>query len=112
MENSGQSNTVQFKVGKFTSSTNFQLKHSDGWQNTTYEDPNRYEYPITNSINKTVNRYTDWQVAQRFDYQATKDLSLYADGSFYRKRIYRPCGVPDYKTYDFLYRNSSVGDRR
>ena len=103
-----QSNTVQFKVGKFTSSTNYQLKHSDGWQNTTYEDPNRYEYPITNSINKTVNRYTDWQVAQRFDYQATKDLSLYADGSFYRKRIYRPCGVPDYKTYDFLYRNSSV----
>ena len=103
-----QSNTVQFKVGKFTSSTNFQLKHSDGWQNTTYEDPNRYEYPITNSINKTVNRYTDWQVAQRFDYQVTKDLSLYADGSFYRKRIYRPCGVPDYKTYDFLYRNSSV----
>ena len=103
-----QSNTVQFKVGKFTSSTNFQLKHSDGWQNTTYEDPNRYEYPITNSINKTVKRYTDWQVAQRFDYQATKDLSLYADGSFYRKRIYRPCGVPDYKTYDFLYRNSSV----
>lgn len=103
-----QSNTVQFKVGKFTSSTNFQLKHSDGWQNTTYEDPDRYEYPITNSINKTVNRYTDWQVAQRFDYQATKDLSLYADGSFYRKRIYRPCGVPDYKTYDFLYRNSSV----
>lgn len=103
-----QSNTVQFKVGKFTSSTNFQQKHSDGWQNTTYEDPNRYEYPITNSINKTVNRYTDWQVAQRFDYQATKDLSLYADGSFYRKRIYRPCGVPDYKTYDFLYRNSSV----
>lgn len=103
-----QSNTVQFKVGKFTSSTNFQLKHSDGWQNTTYEDPNRYEYPITNSINKTVNRYTDWQVAQRFDYQATKDLSLYADVSFYRKRIYRPCGVPDYKTYDFLYRNSSV----
>ena len=103
-----QSNTVQFKVGKFTSSTNFQLKHSDGWQNTTYEDPNRYEYPITNSINKTVNRYTDWQVAQRFDYQVTKDLSLYADGSFYCKRIYRPCGVPDYKTYDFLYRNSSV----
>ena len=103
-----QSNTAQIKVGKFTSSTNFQLKHSDGWQNTTYEDPNRYEYPITNSINKTVNRYTDWQVAQRFDYQATKDLSLYADGSFYRKRIYRPCGVPDYKTYDFLYRNSSV----
>lgn len=57
-----QSNTIQFKFGKWTSSTNFQLKHSDGWQNTMNEDPNRYEYPVTNSINKTVNRYTDWQV--------------------------------------------------
>lgn len=103
-----QSNTLEVKFGKFTSSTNFQLKHSDGWQNTTYEDPNRYEYPITNSINKTVNRYTDWQLAQRVDYQAAKNLSLYVDGSFYRKRIYRPCGIPDYKTYDFLYRNTSV----
>lgn len=103
-----QSNTIQIKSGKWTSATNFQLKHSDGWQNTTYEDPNRYEKPVTNSINKTVNRYTDWQIAQRFDYQATKDLSLYADGSFYRKRIYRECGEPDYKTYDFLYRNTSV----
>lgn len=54
-----QSNTIQIKSGKWTSATNFQLKHSDGWQNTTYEDPNRYERPVTNSINKTVNRYTD-----------------------------------------------------
>ena len=103
-----QSNTIQFKFGKWTSSTNFQLKHSDGWQNTMNEDPNRYEYPVTNSINKTVNRYTDWQVSQRFDYQLSKAISLYADGDFYRKRIYRPCGIPDYKTYDFLYRNASV----
>lgn len=103
-----QSNTIQFKFGKWTSSTNFQLKHSDGWQNTMNEDPNRYEYPVTNSINKTVNRYTDWQVSQRFDYQLSKAISLYADGDFYRNRIYRPCGIPDYKTYDFLYRNASV----
>lgn len=103
-----QSNAIQFKFGKWTSSTNFQLKHSDGWQNTMNEDPNRYEYPVTNSINKTVNRYTDWQVSQRFDYQLSKAISLYADGDFYRKRIYRPCGIPDYKTYDFLYRNASV----
>lgn len=77
-------------------------------QNTTYEDPNRYEKPVTNSINKTVNRYTDWQVSQHIGYQATQTLNLYADGSFYRKRVYRPCGIPDYKTYDFLYRNASA----
>lgn len=103
-----QSNAFQFKSDKWTFATNFQLKHSDGWQNTTYEDPNRYEKPVTNSINKTVNRYTDWQVSQHIGYQATQTLSLYADGSFYRKRVYRPCGIPDYKTYDFLYRNASA----
>lgn len=103
-----QSNTLQFKSGKWTSGTGFQLKHSDGWQNTTYENPNRFEKPVTNSNNKTVNRYTDWEVSQHFDYQATKKLYIYADGSFYRKRIYRPCGHPEYKTYDFLYRNVST----
>ena len=103
-----QSNTVQFKLGKVTSITNFQLKHSDGWQNTTVEDPRKYEKPVTNSINKTANRYTDWQVEERLEYQPTKNLSLYAEGMYYRKRIYRPRGIPDYKTYDLAYKNTSL----
>lgn len=100
-----QSNRLQFKIGNVSSSTNFQLKHTDGWQNTTFENPNRYEHPITNSINKTVNEFTDWSVSQRLDWNVNKHLSLYAEGEWYTKKIYRPCGIPDYKTYNFIYRD-------
>lgn len=103
-----QSNAVQWGVGEFTSLTDFTLKHSDGWQNTTCEDPNRYEKPITNSVNKTSNEYTDWKIGQHFYYSPLPNLSTYAEGSFYRKDIYRPTGIPDYKTYNFRYRNASA----
>lgn len=62
-----QSDRLQFKIGNISSTTDFQLKHTDGWQNTTCENPNRYEHPVTNSINKTVNEFTDWSVSQRLD---------------------------------------------
>ena len=100
-----QSNRVEFKIGNVTSTTDFQLKHTDGWQNTTRENPNRYEKPVTNSINKTVNEFTDWSISQRLDWNITSKTSLYAEGGWYTKKIYRPCGVPDYKTYDFIYRD-------
>lgn len=108
-----QSNRVQFRIGNVSSETFFQLKHTDGWQNTTCEDPNRYEKPVTNSINKTVNEFTDWQAGERLDWKINRATSVYAEGSWYTKRIFRPCGVPDYKTYDFLYRdiNASTGGK-
>lgn len=98
-----QFNTFQYGRKKWLSTTGFQLKHSDGWQNTTHENPNRYEKPITNSINKTANAFTDWELNQRLDYEASKATSFYAEGSYYRKRIYRPFGIPDWKTYDLAY---------
>ena len=100
-----QSDRIQFKVGNVYSQTNFQLKHTDGWQNTTLENPNRYEKPVTNSINKTVNEFTDWGIDQRLDWNINDQTSLYAEGGWYTKKIYRPCGVPDYKTYNFIYRD-------
>lgn len=100
-----QSDRLQFKIGNISSTTDFQLKHTDGWQNTTCENPNRYEHPVTNSINKTVNEFTDWSVSQRLDWNITPRTSLYGEGGFYTKKIYRPCGEPDYKTYNFIYRD-------
>lgn len=108
-----QSDRLQFRIGDVTSETTFQLKHTDGWQNTTFEDPDRYEKPVTNSINKTVNEFTNWQVGERLDWKINKATSVYAEGSWYTKRIFRPCGVPDFKTYDLLYRdiNASTGGK-
>ena len=87
-----QHNGLALNYGKLSSYTNFQLQHSDGWQNTSEEAISQTEYHITDSRNKTVNRHTNWQIAERLTYQLTPAIELYADGSVYWKRIYRPCG--------------------
>ena len=106
-----QHNCIAFNIGRIGSQTNFQLQHSDGWQNTAEEAIQQTEYHITDSRNKTVNRHTNWQVAERLTYQLTPAIELYADGSIYWKRIYRPCGHHpgvDVKTWDLQYNNASA----
>lgn len=106
-----QHNGLGIAIGKFKSYTNFQLQHSDGWQNTATEDPSKTEFLITDSRNMTVNRYTNWQVSERLTYEPVRNLELYAEGSTYWKRIFRPCGkyaAVDVKTYDLEYRNQSL----
>lgn len=106
-----QHNGFGFAIGKVKSYTNFQLQHSDGWQNTSREDPHQTEFLIEDSRNKTVNRHTNWQVSERLTYEPLKGLELYAEGATYGKRIYRPSGkyaAVDVKTYDMKYRNQSL----
>ena len=105
-----QHDGLGFAIGKLRSYTNFQLQHSDGWQNTATEDPSKTEHLIEDSQNKTVNRHTNWQVSERLTYDVLKNLELYAEGSTYWKRIYRPSGkYPiDMKFYDLMYRNQSL----
>ena len=103
---------IGFSWGKWKSYTNFQSQQSDGWQNTSTEDPHQTEYLITDSKNKTVNKNAKMQLSERLTYQANKDMELYADGSIYWKRIYRPTngthpGV-DKRTYDMRYNNASA----
>ncbi|MBQ3753694.1 MAG: TonB-dependent receptor [Prevotella sp.] len=106
-----QHDGIALNYGRLSSYTNFQLQHSDGWQNTSEEAPQQTEYHITDSRNKTVNRHTNWQLAERLIYQLTPDVELYADGTLYWKRIYRPSGHHpgvDVKTWDLQYDNLSV----
>ena len=106
-----QHNGIALNYGKWSSYTNFQLQHSDGWQNTSEEAISQTEYHITDSRNKTTNRHTNWQVAEHLTYQLTPKIELYAAGSIYWKRIYRPCGHHpgvDVKTHDMQYNNASV----
>ena len=106
-----QHNGLALNYGKFSSYTNFQLQHSDGWQNTSVEHTEGSEEPITDSRNKTVNRHTNWQIAERLTYQPVKNVELYADGSTYWKRIYRVSGRHphyDVKTWDMEYHNGSA----
>ncbi len=103
--------TFALGTNKMKSITNLQWQHSDGWQNTSMEDPRQTEKLITDSRNKTVNRFTNHQVSQRFSYEPTPGLELYAEGSAYGKRIFRPSGkyaAVDVKTYDLEYVNESA----
>ncbi len=105
-----QHNGIGFSLGKLSSYTNFQLQHTDGWQNTG--DEYTEGKLVHDSRNKTVNEYTNWQVAEHLDLALTKDIDLYADGTYYIKGIHRPQNgrYPscDVYTYDLRYRNASA----
>lgn len=105
-----QHNGVAFSIGKVQSYTGFQLQHNDGWQNTAEEYAEGKVQ--SDSRNKTVNKFTNWQISEKITYNPRKDLELYAEGSFYRKGIYRPTNGKyascDVYTYDLLYRNMSA----
>ncbi len=105
-----QHDAVFLNIGRFGSQTNFQLQRSDGWQNTTEEYAEAMV--LTDSRNKTVNKFNNWQIAQRFTYNPIDNLELYADGSFYLKNINRPRNGKhascDVYTYDLHYKNASA----
>ncbi len=106
-----QHNGISLNYGRLSSYTNFQLQHSDGWQNTSEEALQQTEYHITDSRNKTVNRHTNWQLAEHLTYKLTPHTELYAGGNIYWKRIYRPCGRHpgvDVRTYDMQYDNATA----
>lgn len=106
-----QHNGIGFSLGKLNSYTNFQLQHSDGWQNTAVEYTPSSAAPITDSRSKTVNEHTNWQLAEQLTYHVSPRLELYASGTYYRKGIYRPKGKYakyDVKTFDLKYRNASA----
>ncbi len=105
-----QHNGIGFRIGKVQSYTGFQLQHTDGWQNTQNEYAEGKV--LTDSRNKTRNKFTNWQVSEKITYNPTKNMELYADGSFYRKIINRPTNGKypscDVYTYDLLYNNMSA----
>lgn len=105
-----QHNTFAFNVGKVGSQTNFQMQRNDGWQNTAKEYAEGMV--LTDSKTKTVNKFRNWQLAERLTYQPIQNLELYADGSYYIKHICRPQNGThpscDVYTYDLRYNNASA----
>lgn len=105
-----QHNSFVFNYGKFSSQTNFQMQRSDGWQNTAEEYAEGMA--LTDSKNKTVNKFWNWQLAERLTYQPLRHLQLYAEGSYYKKKILRPTNGRhpscDVYTYDLRYNNASA----
>lgn len=107
-----QHNSLGFTVGMFNFMTNYQLQHTDGWQNTAQEDPHQTEFHIYDSKNKTVNQYTNWQLVEKVTFTPSDRLSMYADGMIYGKRIFRPTDGKyascDVNTFDMQYKDAGA----
>lgn len=106
-----QHNGLAWKLGRLKSYTNYQLQHSDGWQNTGVENTPSSTKPITDSHSMTVNEHTNWQLSEQLTYTFGPHFEVYGSGSCYRKEIIRPKGkYPKYdvKTFNLKYRNASA----
>jgi len=105
-----QHNTLVLNFGRLSSQTHFQLQRSDGWQNTAEEWAEGMV--LTDSRNKTVNRFRNWQLGERLTYQPTSFTELYAEGTYHKKNILRPTNglhpSCDVYTYDLRYNNASA----
>ena len=105
-----QHNSLVLTFGKFSSQTNFQMQRTDGWQNTAEEYAEAMV--LTDSKNKTVNKFKNWQIAERLTCQPMAGLELYAEGSYYKKNIMRPTNGRhsscDVYTYDLRYNNAAA----
>lgn len=105
-----QHNSIGIGLRHFTSLTNFQLQHNDGWQNTPRQYAEGQILPDTKT--KTTNQFTNWQIAEKLTYTPAKDIELYAEGMYYNKIINRPTDGKypscDVYTYDLLYNNASA----
>ncbi len=105
-----QHNSLVLTFGKFSSQTNFQMQRTDGWQNTTEEYAEAMV--LTDSKNMTVNKFRNWQIAEHLTFLPTKNIELYADGTYYKKDIMRARDGKhascDVYTYDLHYNNASA----
>ena len=101
-----QSNTVGIQIGKLSSTTSFNYKHTDGWRNTDQEwDQHQLK---SGSVNKTVNRSSNYTINEFLSYKVNDRLELTAEGSHYERWAYRLCGPYKYNAYNFYYRNYTL----
>ena len=91
-----QNNSLDLNFGKFSSNTSFSKKKTDGWQLSKYElDGDQ----LVETEAQAQIEYEDYTLNQRFGYNITKKLSVYAEGSYYEKDMYRPQSVGKYGYY-------------
>lgn len=100
-----QGNSISFLHGKWNSTSAFDYKRTDGWQNTRQEWYRNDLYD--NSVSKTVNASHNYTIDQNLIWNATDKLTINAHASFNQKWVSRPTGVPQWRLYDFFYRNQA-----
>ena len=78
---------LSLRAGKVGSMTGYNYSHSDGWQNSHYSVD---DAALTETLSQLSLGYTSNNLTQRFTYDPTERLALYAEGSYYNRLLDRP----------------------
>lgn len=82
-----QSLNLALKAGKVGSFTGYNYAHSDGWQNSRFTED---DGQLVETLSQLSLGFTSNNLSQRFTYDPTDRLSLYADGAYYNRLLDRP----------------------
>lgn len=98
-----QNANLYLNVGGFSSATSFQRNQADGWQLNKKEIINDKE---VDTDKQAMLRFYSDVFSQRFGYKATKELSMYVEGSLFDKKFKRPVSAYG---FDMKYVDYSFG---
>lgn len=87
-----QSLAINLPAGKINSLTGFHYAHSDGWQNSQFTKDGNELIPTLAQLSLG---FTSQNLTQRFTYDPSSDLSLYADMGYYHRILDRPAEQAD-----------------
>lgn len=78
---------LSLRAGKVGSATSYNYSHSDGWQNSHFTED---DGELVETLSQLSLGYTSNNLNQKFTYDPTDRLSLYAEGSYYNRLTDRP----------------------
>lgn len=82
-----QSAALTLRAGRIGSLTSYSYSHSDGWQNSHLTESGD---ELVETIAQLSLGYTSNNLMQRFTYEASDRLELYAEGTYYHRLLDRP----------------------
>ncbi len=91
-----QHNSLDLNFNRFSSTTSFDHKHTDGWQLSKYEEDDG-ELIETDAM--TQDEATDNTLRQKLSYSPTQKLNVFFEGSAFQKDVVRPLTVANYGYY-------------
>ncbi len=105
--NDRKTNTsLDFNIGKFSSSTNYFFYHTDGWQNSPFEYIKKKgsdELILEETYKKTVRAQENMGISETLSYYATSNLSFTGSLQYNKRQIFTPT-FSEKKPYDLDYR--------
>lgn len=104
-----QALSLNLPMGKVSSLTGYHYAHSDGWQNSNLTESDGKLIPTLSQLSLG---FSSHNVTQRFTYNPTERLTLYAEGAYYNRLLDRPAareGIEGGMKYNTMSESLSWG---